>query len=234
MRDSVALKRLELLVSMTDKPQKPGKKSTKKIKPSGELPSDDFAGTPPSVSKIKLKVGANGEPQVLNMYDEMIQSNGPPRPFEIPQSANQSPSNSDGDTDDMLEAASSRIGKAKTKKRSSAVMNMPAPPLYRDDEQLIAMELERFKSSYMYTGQVPSPSLPGFHQMLMPMNPELDHHYSMAAQVHPESMPPDHGYMPMPYHLPPFNPPSDIGHKRVLSDPNLPIKKVKPDDEGHY
>ena len=122
MRDSVALKRFELLVSIAEQPSKAPRK----------------AGRPKAPKEETLKPFDPSDPKTLN---PATASGYIPAKY---QKAYQD--DSGGDTDEMLKAAADTINKSK-KKRYKKYPG-PAQMLPRQDEQEIAQQLGELRNRY--------------------------------------------------------------------------------------
>jgi hypothetical protein len=140
MRDSVALKRLELLVGMAEKAIKPKK-----------TPKRDFVdvrnnGTPQSMDK-KLKAQfsapqATPEGSAISNFDYS----------ETPTNSKHSDSTSSGEnTDDLISTANKILKKRRRMpKMKMDLGHMPQVPLFQGDENMIARELDRLKNEYKH------------------------------------------------------------------------------------
>jgi hypothetical protein len=132
MRDSVALKRFELLVSIAEQPSKAPRK----------------AGRPKSLKEDIAKSFDPSDPRTVN---PATASGYIPAKY---QKAYQG--DSGGDTDEMLKAAADTINKSKKKRYKK--LPGPADMLPRQDEQAIAQQLGELRDQYPeYAPSYPPP-----------------------------------------------------------------------------
>jgi hypothetical protein len=120
MRDSVALKRLELLVAIGDKPTK--------VKKAAKISVDTLQ----SIDKKPKAIGAS-DMSIASMNSS-------------PQISKVSVSSSGEDTDALLQSATKRI---KKRKKTKAIPEVKSIKIFEDNEEKIKIEMDKLKKEYV-------------------------------------------------------------------------------------